>query len=541
MAFVAGLSGEAASFEEADVVQILVGSEAGERVGHLVKQDDLQFSIFNLQSSMRAHPIMTDSLPTHPRGIYTLFFTEMWERMSYYGMRALLTLFMVDQVHGMKLTDAQASAVYGLYTALVYIVALPGGWVGDRLLGMKRAVWWGGIVIACGHLVLGVPGNAAFYLGLVIVALGSGLLKSNMSAMVAQLYPEGGARRDAGFTMFYMGINIGAFLGMFLCPLLAKAFGWRWGFSAAAVGMILGLVQFQLTKRHIADIGHWHPQLQQNVRRDWSYLIISLLLIAVLVGLCLSGTITIDPVALAKSTAQIIACIALLFFGWAFLFAGLSTDEKKRMLVILVLFGASALFWAGFEQAGSSFSLFAERYTVRTIGSTEIPAGQFQSLNSLMVIGLAPLVAMLWNFLARRNAEPRTATKFAWGLIALALGFVVAALAAKRALATGPVWPTWLISVYLLHTIGELFLSPVGLSTVTKLSPPRLTGLLMGVWFLGASLGNILAGLLAGEVTGESAAQMPERFMQVVATAGIAGLILWACAKPIQRLMMGVK
>ena len=484
---------------------------------------------------------MTDLPPKHPRGIYTLFFTEMWERMSYYGMRALLTLFMVDQVMGMKLTDAQAAAVYGLYTALVYITALPGGWIGDRLLGMKRAVWWGGVVIAVGHLVLGVHRVEAFYLGLVLVALGSGLLKSNMSAMVAQLYPEGGARRDAGYTLFYMGINVGAFIGQMLCPLLAHKYGWRWGFSAAAVGMILGLVQFHFTKRHIAGIGERHVHEASEVRRDWIILITGLTLIAALVVLCLSGVIVIDPLALAKGTATIISVIAIAFFGWAFLLAGLTVEEKKRLVVILVLFAGSALFFAGFEQAGSSFSLFAERHTIRTIGSLgEIPAGQFQSLNPIMVIGFAPLVAMLWGWLARRNAEPVMVAKFAWGLLMLAAGFVVAAFAAKRALATGPVFPTWLITIYLLHTLGELFLSPIGLSAVSKLAPKRLAGQMMGIWFLGSALGNILAGLLAGEVTGEASAQMPARFMEVVWTAGITGLVLWICAKPIQRLMSGV-
>ncbi|MBL9132773.1 MAG: peptide MFS transporter [Verrucomicrobiaceae bacterium] len=477
----------------------------------------------------------------HPRGIYTLFFTEMWERMSYYGMRALLTLFMVDQVNGAKLTDAQATAIYGLYTALVYVMALPGGWVGDRLLGMKGAVWWGGVVIALGHITLGIERPEAFYLGLVIVAVGSGLLKSNMSSMVAQLYPEGGARRDAGYTLFYMGINIGAFIGMIVCPWLAQRYGWRWGFSAAAVGMVLGLVQFQLTKGHIASIGVRPEHPSAHVRRDKLICVLGIAAILVLMVLGACGVLVIDPVALAKQTATIISCIAAAFFAWAFLLAGLTLEEKKRMAVILVLFGASALFFAGFEQAGSSFSLFAERHTIRTVGSLgTIPAGQFQSLNSLMVIGLAPVVAGLWSWLARRKAEPLMITKFSWGLLALALGFVVAAYAAERALANGPVLPTWLISIYLLHTLGELFLSPIGLSAVSKLAPERLAGQMMGIWFLGSSLGNIVAGLLAGEATGDASTQMPHVFMHVVYLAGASGLVLLALSRPLSKLMKGV-
>ena len=485
---------------------------------------------------------MSDSSNSHPRGIYTLFFTEMWERMSYYGMRALLVLFMVDATRGgMGLTDKQAAAIYGLYTALVYIAALPGGWIGDRLLGAKSAVWWGGVVIAVGHLVLGFDRTDTFYLGLIIVGLGSGLLKSNMSALVGQLYPEGGARRDAGFTLFYMGINIGAFLGQIVCSNLGENIAWRWGFSAAAAGMILGLVQFRVTRHHIAAFGNWQAHPGQNVRRDWMVFIVGAALVLLTVALCFTGIIAFDPVAVARSSSWAILSIALLFFGRAFLSTTLSAEEKKRMAVIVIMFGAAVLFFAGFEQAGSSFSLFAERFTVRKVGPWRLAAGMFQSLNPLLVIALSPLVAMFWVALAKRGREPLLGTKLAWGLLLLAAGFVVAAIAASRALSTGPVWPTWLLTIYFLHTTGELFLSPVGLSAVTKLSPPRLTGQTMGIWFLGTALGNLLAGLLAGEVTGDAAAQMPSRFMDVVWTVGGTGLVLWLCARGIQRLMPGVR
>lgn len=478
----------------------------------------------------------------HPKGIYTLFFTEMWERMSYYGMRALLVLFMVDQIRGgMGLNDRQAAAIYGLYTALVYIAALPGGWIGDRLLGAKSAVWWGGVVIAIGHLVLGINRADTFYLGLIIVALGSGFLKSNMSALVGQLYPEGGARRDAGFTLFYMGINVGALLGQVVCSNLGEHVAWRWGFSAAAAGMILGLIQFKVTQHHIADVGNWQPHAGQNVRRDWIILAAGIAITGAATALCLGGVIPFDPVQAAAWTSWAIIGIAVLFFGWTFLLGGLSLPEKKRMLVVVIMFAAAVMFFAGFEQAGSSFSLFAERYTVRELGTMKLAAGMFQSLNPLLVIVLSPLVAWLWVQMARRGREPALPTKLAWGLLLLAGGFVVAALAASKALASGPVWPTWLLSIYFLHTTGELFLSPVGLSAVTKLSPPRLTGQTMGIWFLGTALGNLLAGLLAGEVTGDAAAQMPGRFLQVVGTAGGAGLVLWFCSRWIQRLMPGVK
>lgn len=485
---------------------------------------------------------MTPEPPKHPRGIYTLFFTEMWERMSYYGMRALLVLFMVDQIRGgMGLDEKKAAAIYGLYTGLVYIIALPGGWVGDRLLGAKSAVWWGGVVIAIGHIVLGIDRTDTFYLGLIIVALGSGLLKSNMSALVGQLYPEGGARRDAGFTLFYMGINVGALLGQIVCSNLGEHIAWRWGFSAAAAGMILGLVQFKLTRHHIADIGNWHPHEGQNVARDWLVFWTGIVVVVAFTALCISGVVPFEPVKVAEWSSVAILSIAVLFFAWHFLLGGLSTVEKKRMGVIVILFFAAVMFFAGFEQAGSSFSLFAQDYTIRTFGSVTLAAGMFQSLNPLLVIVLSPIVAGLWLAMARRGKEPALSTKLAWGLLLLAGGFVVAALAAKHALATGPVWPTWLLGIYFLHTTGELFLSPVGLSAVTKLSPARLTGQMMGIWFLGSALGNLLAGQLAGEVTGDAAAQMPVRFLQVVGTAGGAGLVLWFCSRWIQRMMPGIK
>ena len=485
---------------------------------------------------------MTDTPTSHPRGIYTLFFTEMWERMSYYGMRALLVLFMVDQMRGgMGMKDEQAAAIYGLYTALVYISALPGGWIGDRLLGAKAAVWWGGVVIATGHIVLGFHGTTAFYLGLIIVGLGSGLLKSNMSALVGQLYPEGGARRDAGFTLFYMGINVGAFLGQVVCSNLGEHIAWRWGFSAAAIGMIFGLIQFKLTKQHLDGVGDWKPHPKQNVKLEWAMLCVGLAVIAIVVALCLGGVIHFDPIIVAKQTSRVIVAIAVVFFLWTFLAGGLNRDEMKRMVVIMIMFVAAIMFFSGFEQAGSSFSLFAERYTIRDLGAVKLAAGMFQSLNPLLVMILSPVVAGFWVALARRNREPLLATKLSWGLLLLAAGFVVAAIASRKALATGPVWPSWLLTIYFLHTVGELFLSPVGLSAVTKLSPPRLTGQMMGVWFLGTALGNLLAGLLAGEVTGDAVAEMPTRFMDVVWTSGAVGLVLWACSRGIQKLMAGVK
>ena len=477
----------------------------------------------------------------HPKGLYTLFFTEMWERLSYYGMRALLVLFMVDSIQkgGLGLTDQTATAIYGLYTAGVYLAALPGGWLADRLLGAQRAVWIGGAIIALGHFALALPGTLPFFLGLILVVLGTGLLKPNVSALVGDLYPEGGARRDAGFTLFYMGINLGAALGPLVCSTLGEKMNWHYGFAAAGVGMVFGLIQFRFTRHLLGPIG-LPPQLPSADRqRTLLALFIGLGILAAIIALAATGILVIQPVWLARRTAFVIVGLAIAWFGWAFLFAGLSFEEKQRLGVIALLFLASAMFWSGFEQAGSSLTLFADRHTDRILpGSTfEIPSGWFQSLNAGFVICFAPGVAALWMTLGRRQVVIPLVAKLALGLVLLAAGFLVVALGARRALQTGPVWPSWLIVTYLLHTWGELFLSPVGLSSVTKLAPKRLVGQMMGIWFLATSLGNLIAGLFAGEVSGDNAAAMPARFLQVVATAGGTGLLLLLISKPIQRMI----
>ncbi len=479
----------------------------------------------------------------HPRGLYTLFFTEMWERLSYYGMRALLVLFMVDSVAtgGLGLTDEVATAIYGLYTAGVYLAALPGGWLADRLLGAQRAVWYGGVLIAAGHFTLALPHPACFFIGLLLVVLGTGLLKPNISTLVGQLYPEGGARRDAGFTLFYLGINLGAALGPLVCSSLGEKLNWHYGFVAAGVGMLFGLLQFRYTRHHLGECGLVAPARRPNARPEWMVVAGVLGLLILLVGLLLAGVVHLDPVWLARRTTVLIVGLAVAWFAWAFLFAGLTREESARLALIAVLFLASAMFWSGFEQAGSSLNLFAERHTQRMLAGFEIPTGWFQSLNAGFVILFAPAVAALWLALDRRGIALPLVGKFAAGLLLLAAGFLVVAVASRAALRSGPVWPTWLIATYLLHTWGELLLSPVGLSSVTKLAPARLAGQMMGIWFLATSLGNLLAGLFAGEVSGDNTAAMPLRFLQVVLTAGGAGLLLLLLTRPLSLLVRGIR
>ena len=491
-----------------------------------------------LQSAAYNAPMRT--IFNHPRGLATLFFTEMWERMSYYGMRALLVLFMVDQIRrgGMGLTDEIATAIYGVYTAAVYLVALPGGWLADRLLGGQRAVWIGGIIIMFGHFVLAIPSVASFYLGLILVVLGTGLLKPNISAMVGQLYAPNDPRRDGGFTIYYLGINVGAFLGPLVCGMLAD-YNWHYGFAAAGVGMLLGLVQFYYTRNYLGLAGARPENAASAAYRKRVWLGVAAVLVAlasIYVG-ALSGAIELNARAIAEAGTFVIVGVAALYFLFVLLFGGLTRDERYRVIGIIVLFFGAAMFWAGFEQSGSSLNLFAERYTIREFGAFSFPAEWFQSLNPFFIIVLGPLFAMLWTALARRNLDPSTPLKFALGLIQLGLGFVVMIGAATLVAEGNPVLPTWLFFTYLLHTTGELCLSPVGLSAVTRLAPKKFVGQMMGIWFLGAALGNLIAGLVAGEFDPNALSDMPGLYWQIVLTTAGSGLILAVFIKPLKKCM----
>ena len=500
--------------------------------------------------SENAGSISGDIPDKHPKGLRTLFFTEMWERMSYYGMRALLVLFMVDTVEhgGLGFSDQTATALYGLYTAAVYMVMLPGGWIADRLLGAQKTVWYGGIIIMCGHFILAIPSFYTFFIGLLFVICGTGLLKPNISAIVGELYLPNDPRRDAGFTIFYMGINLGGALGPLVCSALGESelFGWHYGFAAAGIGMLFGLAQFYFSSARLGEAGLKpslnpdDPKDRKKIRAGWRFVFGGLGIVITVAGLFLGEVISIDPQVLAANATFLIVAIAGFYFLYLFIFGELSGIEKKRLVVIIILFVAAAIFWAGFEQAGSSLNLFAERYTDRMVGAFEIPAGWFQSLNPAFIIILAPLYSALWIALARRHMDPSTPAKFAIGLIILALGFAIMIGAAQLVVAGNKVLPTWLIFTYLLHTMGELALSPVGLSAMTKLAPKRYVGQMMGVFFLGASLGNIIAGLIAGEFRADAINEMPYLYLQIVLTTAGCGLLLALFTRPIRKLMGGV-
>jgi POT family proton-dependent oligopeptide transporter len=485
----------------------------------------------------------------HPRGLATLFFTEMWERFTYYGMRAVLVLFLVAAAAGggFGIDDKTATAIYGLYTAGVYLAALPGGWIADRLIGAQRAVLIGGTAISLGNALLAVSASPrGFYLGLVVIVIGVGLLKPNVSAIVAGLYPEGGARLDSGFTVFYIGINVGGALGPFVTGLAQVYFGLRAGFAAAAFFMAVGVVQFYLTRKHLGTAGAFVAAggvRGAGIARQWLCLWVAVGLSSLLLAAVVFGWIQVNPVSLAQAVSYLIAAMVVLYFLYYFTLAGLTAEERKRGVVLVVLFVGSVLFWSGYEQAGSSLNLFAERYTDRAVGWLHfvIPSGWFQSLNSAFIILFAPFFAWGWIALARRNLNPSAPAKFALGVMLMGSGFLVMAAAAAIVASGSKVLPYWLILTYLLHTFGELCLSPVGLSYYTKLTPKRFVGQMMGMWFLSLSLGNLVAGLIAGEFDANNVAAMPAQYMHIVYFAVGLGAALLVLSHPVKKLMGNVQ
>jgi POT family proton-dependent oligopeptide transporter len=479
----------------------------------------------------------------HPRGLATLFFTEMWERFSYYGMRGILILFMVDaiQTGGLGLTVGRAAAIYGLYTAAAYLTALPGGWIADRIVGARNAVFYGGILIAAGQLTLAFSSTtqAGFYGGLLMVVTGTGLLKPNVSAIVGDLYPDGGARRDAGFSVFYMGINIGAFVGPLVCGYLGEQIAWKYAFLAAGIGMIAGLIQYKVGAGLGELGGRPTPTAEEKGSTNKTLGTVAAVIVgvvAILYFLNSSGIFTFTLEQAAGATGVLIFGLVVVYFAVALLFGGFTSLEKKRLVVIFFLFLGAALFWSGFEQAGSALNLFAADYTDRVMLGWEVPASWLQSVNPIFIIIFAPVFGWLWLALGKWN--PSLPFKFGYGLILLGLGFLVMAWAAVYASPTEGVSPMWLVVTYFLHTSGELCLSPIGLSNITKLSPKKLVGQMMGIWFMGASLGNLIAGLAAGQME-----NMPlTRLFGTVAAVVIGSGILFVLFKgPIHRLQGGVE
>ena len=440
----------------------------------------------------------------HPIGLRTLFLTEMWERMSYYGMRALLVLYMTGAVTGFNpglgWSQIESQAIYGIYSGMVYFMVVPGGWIADNILGHQKAVLIGALIIALGHFTLAIPIEQTFFLGLIFVVLGTGLLKGNISTIVGQLYEGQDDKRDSGYTIFYMSINIGSTLGFLICSYLGEKIGWHWGFGAAGIGMTFGVIQY-IKHRHLLGDAGMHPNEMSDDKRKklTNYLKVSLVGMLMVIGAGLLGFFTIDPRFFAEQFAYFLTIIAGLYFIYLFIFAGLNAAERKNLILLFLLFIGAAAFWSGFDQSAGSLNIFARDYTDLSIAGYEIPVGWLQFANPVIVVLFAPIFAGIWAQLARKNLDPSLPIKFAIGLLFMALSFLVMIVAVNIALESSPVGMQWLLLTYLFQTWGELALSPIGLSAFSRYGPKRYMGQMFGLWFLASAIGGVLAGLLGGE------------------------------------------
>ncbi|HEX3927193.1 MAG TPA: peptide MFS transporter [Gemmatimonadales bacterium] len=470
-------------------------------------------------------PEQTASLPEqtgffgHPKGLRTLFFAEFWERFSYYGMRALLILFMSTPIAagGLGWDVAKAGPLYGLYTSMVYLMSLPGGWIADRILGSRKSVFWGGTLIMLGHVALAIPGViGTFFLGLALIVMGTGLLKPNISTMVGKLYAPADERRDAGFSIFYMGINLGAMIAPLITSFLAQSdtwkgvlagwgldpvSSWHWGFGATAVGMAIGLTVYVLDKRTLGDAGiapavTSAPAQSQARQQLWLGVGIVVAALLLLVILNATGVIALSVLGITKGFGAFMTLLVVGFFYWLIWLVNWTPEERKRVVVIAVLFLGAVVFWSLFEQAGSTLTLFADRSTRNEIFGIKFGSGSWQSINSAWVVVLAPTFAWIWIKLGKHN--PSSPAKFAFGLFFAALSFAVMVPAAQLAAGGNRVGWWWLMASYFFASVGEMCLSPVGLSAMTKLAPARVASLVMGVWFLATSVGDFIAGVVSG-------------------------------------------
>ena len=480
----------------------------------------------------------------HPRGLFVLFFAEMWERFSYYGMRALLVLYLTKHF---LFGDDKAYLIYGAYTSLVYITPVIGGYLADKFLGQRKAVLFGAVLLTFGHFLMGFEGEggadspalAFFYLALSFIIVGSGFLKANISVIVGQLYPRDDRRRDPAYTIFYMGINLGAALGALVCGYLGETYGWRYGFGAAGVGMLLGLLVFVGFKPLLMGRGEPHdPALLRKpvagLRLEW------LIYLGAVVGvLGIWGLIQAQ-----QTVGYILAAFALLAVGYVVFTAvtKLAKPDRDRIFAAMFLIALNPLFWGLFEQAGSSLNIFTDRNVDRTMFGAEVPASVFQSINAIYIVLLGPVFAGLWVFLAKRRMEPSAPAKFGIALLQLGAGFLV--LVAGAAAAGGNATPViFIFLIYLLHTTGELCLSPVGLSAMTRLAPANMLSLMMGTWFLSTAGGNYIGGLIAQATGGhggdetESAGAVLDVYSQIGWVAIAVGVGVIVVSPLVKRLM----
>ncbi len=476
----------------------------------------------------------------HPRGLATLFFTEMWERLTYYGIQSILILFMVAATGrgGLGFGDKNGNAIAGLYFGGTYLLSLIGGWVADRLIGGRQAVLAGGVLIAAGNALLASGGRRLFFLGLIFNVLGVGLLKPNVSTTVGELYPEGGSRRDAGFSIFYIGINIGSLLGPLLVPVVAQKYGWHAGFALPALGMLIGLAQFLATRRYLGGAG-----AAPTTTRPGSWLALGgfLAVVAAITAVMLSGAVSVNPVTASTAISWLVGIMMGGYLLYLALAGGLTGEERSRVFAMMALFAASTVFWMAYMQMFGSFTLFAQRYTDLDVFGWKMPAGVTQTIDPIFIITLAPVFAALWVWLERRGRDLSSPAKFACGLLLMAAGMLVMYVASLRVLHGAKVSPLWLTATYFLNACGELCLSPVGLSSTTKLAPARFGGQIMGLWFLTIALGSFLAGLFSGDYNASHLATLPALYLRLFWWSAIGAAAMLLITPRVKRLMAGVR
>ncbi|SUD89712.1 peptide MFS transporter [Psychrobacter phenylpyruvicus] len=487
----------------------------------------------------------------HPQPLRSLFFTEMWERFSYYSIRPLLVLFMVASISsgGFGFDDATASAIYGIFAGTLYLAAVPGGWLADNWLGQERALWWGSIIIALGHLFIALSalfGMSMFFIGLVCIVLGSGLFKTCISVMVGALYPKGDARRDGGFTLFYMGINIGALLAALIVGLFQERQMWHVGFGVGGLGMLVSLLVYRFAARknlkRFAKAQGITPEWEvandqyQHIGRWVGLFLAALIALIVLIA---TGIMPFNPSMAAEYMTYIIAGMVLLYFAYMFISPKLDKTDKLRLLICFILIIGSTLFWSSFEQQPTSFNLFADRYTDLNVFGFDIPSIWFQSLNPIFILMLAPIVSVIWVWLGKRNLEPNSMAKFSLGMLLAAAGFGLMIMASKLVVANPGtlVSPLWLTGSLLLLTLGELALSPVGLSSMTKLAPKGMQGQMMGLFFTSLAMGNLVAAFFGGHVSADTIEGLPSLFTTMTIFLVVTAVILLALSKPVRAML----
>tara|TARA_Y100000748_G_scaffold47411_1_gene35946 strand:- start:50 stop:1438 length:1389 start_codon:yes stop_codon:yes gene_type:complete len=448
-------------------------------------------------------------------------------------MRALLVLYMTGAITGFNpglgWSAIEANAIYGIYVGFVYFMVVPGGWIADNILGHQKAVLIGAIIIALGHFTLALPLTQTFFLGLIFIVLGTGLLKGNISTIVGSLYKDNDDRRESGYTIFYMSINIGSTLGFLICSYLGEKIGWHYGFGAAGVGMTFGVYQF-IKYRHLLGSAGAEPNDMPDEKRSnlikWTKL--SLVFMFIVIGMGLFGLLSFEPRAFAENFAYFLTGVAGIYFIYLFVFAGLNSDERKNLLLLFVLFIGAAAFWSGFDQSASSLSIFARDYTDLTIAGFAMPIGWLQFANPVLVVTFAPIFAGMWAYLGRVNMNPSLPLKFAIGLLFMALSFIVMIYAVRLAMVSAPVGMQWLLITYAIQTWGELALSPIGLAAFSKYSPKRYMGQMFGLWFLASAIGGVLAGLLGGDAMSDGLSSIQPIFAFMIQYYLIIAVILVA-------------